>query len=150
MYIPCGNGGNVPNPSVLNAAQINGARSVATRCVRFAAAPKELCIETRSSNSALAQGFSELSADPIVESKGYECRQNPLISAEKSSLTTWGKMSEELDVLFHNVNFSHYKRTTFSHTRGQVSFKFPLSTREGQSLKLGSCSKPAVFDTSTL
>lgn len=104
MYISCGNGGNVPNPSVLNAAQINGARSVATRCVRFAAAPKELSIETRSSNSALAQGFSELSADPIVESKGYECRQNPLIRAEKSSLTTWGKMSEELDVLFHNVN----------------------------------------------
>ena len=38
------------------------------------ATPKELSIETRSSQSALAQGFSELSDDPIVESKGRDYR----------------------------------------------------------------------------
>lgn len=58
--------------------------------------------------------------------------QDPLISAEKSSLTTWGKMSEKHDVLFHNVNFAHYQRTTFSHTRGRVSFKIRFQHVEGR------------------
>ena len=132
MYISCGNGGNVRNPSVLNAAQINGARSVATRIVRFVATPKNCPSKRLQVRVLLPKTLANYLPIRSSSLRDANTDQDPLISAEKSSLTAWGKMSEKHDVLFHNVNFAHYQRTTFSHTRGRVSFKIRFQHVEGR------------------